>query len=65
MRRRYIFICLLALTFSSILMFTLPGCNMVKGIGQDISNVAEAGENILNGEGAKISSSSSNTAYRR
>ena len=56
MRRRHIFLCLLALTFASILMFTLPGCNMVKGFGQDISNVAEAGENLLNGEGAMASS---------
>ena len=44
-------------------MFTLPGCNMVKGIGQDISNVAEAGENIINGEGALISRN--NNAYNR
>ncbi len=63
MRRRHIFICLIALTFVSILMFTLPGCNMVKGIGQDISNVAEAGENIINGEGALISRN--NNAYNR
>ena len=55
MRRRHIFLCLVAMTFASILMFTLPGCNMVKGIGKDISNVAEAGENILNGEGVMVS----------
>ena len=56
MRRRYIFVCFLALTFVSILMFTLPGCNMVKGFGKDISNVAEAGENLLNGKGAMVNS---------
>lgn len=65
MRRRYVFICLSALTFASILMFTLPGCNMVKGMGQDITNVAQAGENILNGEGARVSNTRSNTDYRR
>ena len=55
MRRRQIFLFLFALAFASILMFTLPGCNMVKGFGKDISNVAEAGENLLNGEGAMAS----------
>ena len=55
MRRRHIFVCFLALTFASILMFTLPGCNMVKGFGKDIANVAESGENLLNGKGAMAS----------
>ncbi len=65
MRRRHIFVCFLALTFASILMFTLPGCNMVKGFGKDISNVAEAGENMINGQGSTVSSNRSSSAYRR
>lgn len=28
----------------------MSGCNTVKGFGQDISNVADTGEKILNGE---------------
>ena len=28
----------------------MTGCNMVKGFGQDITNVGDAGERMINGE---------------
>ena len=65
MQRRPTAVFILTLAIVSILVLTLPGCNMVKGIGQDITNVAQASENILNGEGARVSDSNSNSNYRR
>ena len=34
----------------------MTGCNMVKGIGQDITNVGDAGERMINGEPVTSSS---------
>ena len=57
------------LVIVAFIAFTLTGCNMIKGLGQDISNVADSSEKMLNGEpittsGRRKVSSADSISYR-
>ena len=50
MRKRKYCLGIVTLFVVSLLASGLSGCNAVKGFGHDISNAAQGGQNLINGD---------------